>query len=281
MKNNTTFGSNISLVADDFGVSDELDKKIVKAYTDKFITDISIIVNTPDEKFNNSINLLKEINNLSCGIHLCLFSGSTLQISPVIIKQAQIKYLISNRGYFYQPNIFSFLIPFPDKKLKIIEIEIRAQIERFLSTGIKPFFLNSHRNFLINYSLFYVCAKIAKEYKIPYIRIICEKPCNFSLRSLFLVLIQIHIIKCKNICNSLNIKYPDFLLGFNRKTNVKYDKLKEYVTKSNFTEIIVHLQHELKFHSKLDNQIIKLISSNFIKKLSIRDFCMYSNHSLE
>ena len=56
-----------------------------------------------------------------------------------------------------------------------IERELRAQIERVLATGLPVTHLNGHQHLHVLPRVFAVVARLAREYRIPYVRIVDDR----------------------------------------------------------------------------------------------------------
>jgi chitin disaccharide deacetylase len=111
-----------------------------------------LMVSSPT--FEEAIQLAREIPNLSVGIHLNATFGKAMSYEETAIRR-----LCDSQGNFLSRNI---------KKCSPTawEAEFRRQIETFLSTGLTPVFLNTHRHLVSNKKVLHLLIKLAKEYKI-------------------------------------------------------------------------------------------------------------------
>lgn len=64
---------NVIINADDFGLSEGINKGIVKAFRDGLLTSTSLMVNMPG--FEDAISLIRENPDLSLGIHINIIRG--------------------------------------------------------------------------------------------------------------------------------------------------------------------------------------------------------------
>jgi chitin disaccharide deacetylase len=234
----------LAVVADDFGVLRAIDDRILAALAAGAVTDVSVIVNTGDRTLDAAADGLRSAGAPSTGLHLCLFSGSTVPLCPVS-GDAAVRCLTSDNGFFLQPSPAAMLLPWPREKLRAAGIELRAQIERYLSRGLPLHFINSHRNALMHPQLFSLCAALAAEYSVPYVRLIREKPSLrhlFSGRSLFFLLMRLHAGRCVRAARLAGVAHSDWYRGFFEGMSMSPDRLAAIVSglKPGLTELVVH-----------------------------------------
>jgi predicted glycoside hydrolase/deacetylase ChbG (UPF0249 family) len=208
------------------------------------VSDISVIVNSSDTALTESVRRLKDSGAASIGLHLCLFSGSTVPLFPVSGTPGG-RRLIASDGSLRQPGILSFILPWSNQALDAAETEMRAQIERYLSTGLPLHFVNSHRNALMNSALFARAAVIAAEYGIPYLRVVSETTVGFPLfskRSAFLYVMRGNTARCVRTAQERGIRHADHFLGFAegmRLSARQFDHLLSHL-RPGLTELVVH-----------------------------------------
>lgn len=139
---------------DDFGLTAGVSRGIIKAIKEGIMTDTSAMTNMP--YFEEAIAFAKENGINEMGIHLTITCGKS------ILSHDEIGDIIDENGKFYRQ---------PSKKIMVtdqVEKELRAQIEKFLSTGMKLNHLDSHHHFyMYDRSVFDVVRKLAKEYNVP------------------------------------------------------------------------------------------------------------------
>jgi predicted glycoside hydrolase/deacetylase ChbG (UPF0249 family) len=234
----------LSVVADDFGASVEIDNRILSCLHMGLVSDISVIVNSSDAALAQSVLRLKDSGATSTGLHLCLFSGSSVPLFPVSENPGG-RRLLSSDGSLRQPSILSFLLPWPNQALDAAETEMRAQIKRYLSTGLPLHFVNSHRNALMNPALFARAAVIAVEYRIPYLRVVSEAAVGFPLfskRSAFLFVMRGNIARCIRTAREKGIRHADHFLGFAegmRLSTRQFNNMLSHL-RPGITELVVH-----------------------------------------
>ena len=139
---------------DDFGITLGVSRGIIKAIKNGIMTDTSAMANMP--YFEESIDLAKKNGINEMGIHLTITCGKSVLPKEVIGD------IVDEEGRFYRQ---------PSKKIMIadqVEKELRAQIKKFLSTGMKINHLDSHHHFyMYDETIFNVVVKIAKELNVP------------------------------------------------------------------------------------------------------------------
>jgi predicted glycoside hydrolase/deacetylase ChbG (UPF0249 family) len=134
--------------ADDFGLDCAVNAAVAQAHTQGVLTSASLLVTGPAA--TEAIELARRHPRLGVGIHLCLVQGRSA---------------ISNE-------------PFPDSVLRLrgdVEAELRAQIERFLATGLPPTHLDSHMHAHMHPRVLRVVIQLAREYNIRFVRAPVER----------------------------------------------------------------------------------------------------------
>ncbi|XOQ14305.1 MAG: hypothetical protein ACFWTY_09915 [Shouchella clausii] len=142
--------------ADDFALTLGVTKGIIKGMKEGIITDTSIFANA--DYFYESIQLAEENGITSMGVHL------TITFSKPVLEASKVKSIVDGNGDFFRK---SGLIPKTYKKEEV-RSELRAQIEKFLSTGLKLNHLDTHHGFSVwDSEMMDVVTSLAKEYKVP------------------------------------------------------------------------------------------------------------------
>lgn len=175
-------GMRLIINGDDFGLTEGVTKGIIKGIKEGIITDTSALVNS--DYFIDASILAKEEGILSMGVHL------TITFLKPVLKG--LKNIVDKDGFFYRKPL---LIPAPYDYIEI-EDELRAQIEKFLSTELKLNHLDTHHIFsIMDEKIFEIVVKLAKEYNVPIRR-------DFSLSNNEE---QLFDIARKNIINTTDI----------------------------------------------------------------------------
>ena len=151
--------------ADDFGLHEEINKGIIKGFKEGFITSTSLMCSAP--AFENAVALAKENPGLGIGIHLTLV-GSV----PSVLPKEKISSLVNDKGLFPE-NYVAFAKMFYTGQVKMVqlELELRAQIEKALATGLNITHVDSHQHTHVLPGMTGLVVKLCNEYKIKNIRI--------------------------------------------------------------------------------------------------------------
>ena len=118
------------------------------------------------DAFDDAVEQAGNNPGLSVGIHLVLVQGRATA-TP-----AEIPDLVNPEGYFPNNPVLAGMKYFFLKSLRPqIEKELRAQIQKFASTGLNISHINSHLNIHMHPSIFEIVLKPAEEFGVKNIRI--------------------------------------------------------------------------------------------------------------
>ncbi|MBW3468306.1 polysaccharide deacetylase family protein [Arthrospiribacter ruber] len=147
---------------DDFGLSDSHNRATIEAMREGLVTSASLMVPCP--KRDEAIDLWKENRDLDIGIHLTFTSEWENYKWGGVAESHLISSILDKNGKMY-PDCASFL---ENADISEIEIEIRAQIEYVLNSGLRPSHLDAHMSCLFRGSsdLIFLYVKLAQEYNI-------------------------------------------------------------------------------------------------------------------
>ncbi len=153
--------------ADDFGMADHIDRGIQHAYREGVVTSTSLVAG--GETFSSAVQIAKANPDLDIGIHLTLV-GSTPVAEP-----AKIPTLLTGQGVFFA-SAWSFVVRYCTGKIsqQEIDLELAAQCEKVLSTGLTITHIDSHQHLHMLPGIFELVTKLARKYNINAIRIPCE-----------------------------------------------------------------------------------------------------------
>jgi hopanoid biosynthesis associated protein HpnK len=151
------------LNADDFGMTRGVNDGIIRAHRDGVLTSTTLMANGPE--FDDAVARAKSNPKLGVGCHLVLVGG------PAIAPREKISSLADANGNLPQSlaglvgRISSGLI-----RMKAIERELRAQIEKIRSAGIEPTHLDTHKHTHAHPKVMEAVGRVAKELGIMRIR---------------------------------------------------------------------------------------------------------------
>ena len=157
----------VIFTADDFGLSPALNGAVALAHRRGLLRCASLMAGGPH--FLAAARLARDLPDLCLGVHLTLIQGRA------VLPPQKIPHLVDAQGrflndpvktgwrYFFQPNL-----------LPEIKMELAAQIEALLRAGLSPWHLNSHVNLHLHPKIFPLVLDLAREYRIPAVRLARE-----------------------------------------------------------------------------------------------------------
>ncbi len=149
--------------ADDFGLHPLINKGIIEGHTRGMLTSTSIMPSAL--YFDEAVLLAKANPDLGIGIHLTLVGG----VRPVL--QSGIDSLLTNDGVFPEDyTVFAKKWYTGSIRKSELERELRAQIEKVLTAGIKPTHIDSHQHMHVLPGIAGMVIRLCGEYGITKIR---------------------------------------------------------------------------------------------------------------
>ncbi len=145
------------VTADDLGLHRGMNEGAVRAHREGIVTACSIVAN--GAAFDDAIARLRDTPTLEAGVHLTL-----VEERPLTSIRFPKKY--TSFVPLYLARVIS---------LAAIERELRAQIERVLSTGLRVTHLNGHQHLHLLPRVFGVVRRLAFEFGIGYVRIVDDR----------------------------------------------------------------------------------------------------------
>lgn len=159
---------------DDFGYARSMNDAILRAHKHGILTSASLMPCGYD--FEHAADLARHTPTLSVGVHLCLLQARA------ILPHAEIPAITDEAGDFHNNPIVAglkwLLVPGIARQ---IERELRAQMGKFLATGLRPSHINTHMHMHAHPVVFPIVARLGREHGIRFLRVPRE-----SLASLFL-----------------------------------------------------------------------------------------------
>lgn len=139
--------------ADDFGFSRGVNHGIIDSFLYGIVNSTTMIMNGLGTE--HAIQLAKNHPDLRVGIHLVLTSGRPLS--------EYVPSLVDDNGSFFSLSKLNSI----QLSLDEVEKEWTAQIERFISSGLKPTHLDSHHHVHTRRILMPIVKKLSDKYKLP------------------------------------------------------------------------------------------------------------------
>lgn len=155
--------------ADDFGLEEEINAGIIKAHREGVATSTSIIAN--GRAFDHAVALAREAPGLDVGAHLTLTRGPSRVGSPVLAP-AEVPSLVRHDGLLPQnPTTLAARIALGTVDMRQVEKELRAQMAKIRSAGIRITHIDSHQHIHMVPAVFRVVTGLAHEFGIAWVRL--------------------------------------------------------------------------------------------------------------
>lgn len=236
-----TSGKKVIFTADDFGLSEGANLAILDGIKNGALTSACICAN--GDFFNHAMEkIVPQIPQIDLGVHLNIIEGKSLVAH---------RFLTNSSGEFFRGFISLLIKSYNKKFMKEVEAEFRAQIEAVLEgakkVGVGVNFINSHVHTHAIPHIFELTAKLAREYKIPFIRTQGErfyfaattpKPINL----LKVVVLNYFTIINRAAVKKYNLKTNDFILGVSYTGEMNENTVLEGLKSlSHFENILVEI----------------------------------------
>lgn len=154
--------------ADDFGISKGVNAAIIKAHKEGILNSASLMIN---QKYaDEAVEAAKQMPDLQVGLHLNLtneYPAADKHKIPLLVgPDGKLK-----NGFV---NLLLLSVIKPRELQQQVEIEIRAQIEKYLHTGLVLKHIDGHRHVHLIPVIFRVVRHLAAQYNIHRIRVMNE-----------------------------------------------------------------------------------------------------------
>jgi hopanoid biosynthesis associated protein HpnK len=158
--------------ADDFGYSPQVNEAVEQAHSRGVLTSSTLMTNMPG--FEDAVAIAKRLPRLGVGVHLNLFK------SRPVSDDSQVKCLLDSDGSFrYSPWALALLSMFSHLIRTAIKIEMSAQIQRFIDSGLHPTHLDSHKHIHFFPAGYPIVSSLARRFDMPAVRY-CREPAAVS-----------------------------------------------------------------------------------------------------
>ena len=153
----------IIINADDFGLSERVNKAVAQAHSVGVLTSATIMTNMPAA--DEAVKIAKEMPTLGVGVHLNLTEG------PAVSKGTFVERLIDADGKFACSPFTLSLVSLAGHKIReVIRAELAAQIQWAIDRGLRPTHLDSHEHIHAFPSLFSIVYQLAGRFGIRAVR---------------------------------------------------------------------------------------------------------------
>jgi chitin disaccharide deacetylase len=154
--------------ADDFGLSDAVNKAITQAHERGILTSASLMVTGNAVKA--AVDYAHQHPRLGVGLHLVVIKGKAA------LPATQIPHLVDGQGEFSRNPFWAGLnYQFSAAARRELAAEIRAQLEKFQQTGLPLSHVDGHKHLHCHPVVLNILLDLAQEFSIPVIRLPWEE----------------------------------------------------------------------------------------------------------
>jgi hopanoid biosynthesis associated protein HpnK len=158
---------------DDFGLSPQVNAGILHAHTHGILTNTSLIVTA--RAWQEAVALAKETPSLSVGLHVTLAQGRAVLAPHLLTKVTK-----PSGNFSDNPTVAGLRYFFSRQARSQLRDECRAQIERFLATGLPLSHIDGHVNIHLHPTVLDILVDLAPEYGVRAMRV-CQEDLATSL----------------------------------------------------------------------------------------------------
>jgi len=149
--------------ADDFGLTEGVNRAILDGHRNGIVTSATLMAN--GEAFDSAVAAASGAPALGVGVHLNLTQGRP------VCPAAQVPSIVTSEGFFHPgPGILAWRILTRKVTPRDVEGELRSQIEKVASSGVRITHLDSHKHVHLLPPLFDLVVRLAREYGIGRVR---------------------------------------------------------------------------------------------------------------
>jgi hopanoid biosynthesis associated protein HpnK len=205
------------VTADDFGLSASVNEAIVRAHRHGILTCASLMVNEPS--FDQAVSLARENPRLGVGLHLTLLDGHSTLSKP------EIPDLVNERNEFVSSPLTAGIRYFLLRRLRPqLRSEIKAQFQKFMSTGLPLDHVNSHHHLHAHPVVFDILIGLAAETGFSRLRLPFEpEQVRKKLRGPLTWRDRLHLAfhrrmaaRCRPVLQQAGIRHNEWMLGLSR-----------------------------------------------------------------
>lgn len=141
----------LSVNADDFGFTRDVNRGIIEAHRGGILTAATIMAN--GAAFDDAVALARENPTLDVGVHFVLVGGNS----------------VLDAGRALPPTVGQLMAAIALGRIRI-DAELRAQIERVVNAGIRPTHVDTHKHTHLLPPVLDAVARLAQEFGAPWVR---------------------------------------------------------------------------------------------------------------
>ncbi len=150
--------------ADDFGISEEVNEAIIRAFKEGVLTSCSLMVTGP--AFDQAVELAKDNPKLGVGIHLVTVMGRS------VLPKSEIPTLVDEeRNFSTNPAAAGLKYYFSKRARRELRREITAQFEKFRSTSLRLSHIDGHQHMHVHPVIFDIALELGADYGAKRMRV--------------------------------------------------------------------------------------------------------------
>ena len=202
----------LKIIADDLGLHKSVNDGIIFLLKEGKIDGTSLMAN--GEAFEDAVEQCIDARLSNIGVHLNLVE----QVSVISGKP-----LSKSHRIFFVKYILGLIAK------DVVREELKAQIEKVIRTGIKPFFLNGNQHLHLLPGIMDIVIDLAKKHNISYIRVVNEPVNLFSgkfSRKLQLLFLNFLSVKAKKKIQKTGLQCNDYFIGFVSAGSLSHSDIK-------------------------------------------------------
>ena len=143
--------------ADDFGLSSEINRAVLKAHREGVLTSASLIAGA--KAFDEAVAIARENPRLAVGLHVVAVDG------PAVLPRSRIPRLVNEHGMFpNDPVGLGMRYVLSAAAREELAAELRAQFERFAATGLKLSHVDGHQHMHMHPVVFGMILPLARRF---------------------------------------------------------------------------------------------------------------------
>jgi chitin disaccharide deacetylase len=157
--------------ADDFGLTERVNRGILDAYRDGIVTSTTLLAN--GMAFESAVAAGKQFHRLGIGVHLNLSEAES------VAGAAAVPTLVDASGRLHMtPARLWAAIAAGRASLREIEIELSAQVIKIVRAGITPTHFDGHKHVHVLPRVSDIVIRLAQEFHVPCVRCPLENSAN-------------------------------------------------------------------------------------------------------
>jgi len=154
--------------ADDFGMSEEVNEAVIRAYKEGVLTSTSLMVT--GAAFEHAVKLAREHAGLAVGIHLVTVVGKS------VLPHTEIPTLVDpEKNFSNNPVSAGLKYYFSARSRRELRQELAAQFERFRSTGLPLSHIDGHLHLHVHPVIFNAALELGAKYGARRMRVPVEE----------------------------------------------------------------------------------------------------------